>query len=147
MKNDEQMQVEQVQPQYNPTQYPPSQFQQPQYPRPQYKQNQYPPQQQYPQPRGHGNFLGRGKQGGGGGFSQGRGPVVCYNYGVPGNYTKDFPEPARTCSYCRQNHNVEKFPQLISRWQAWTLGLANLILNLAPNLVPNSPNQDANMNI
>ena len=68
--------------------------------------------------------------------------MVCYNCGVLGHYDRDFPEPMNTCSYCRQEHNVEQFPQLITRWQALTVGEANL----APNPTSNSPNPNANTN-
>ena len=69
--------------------------------------------------------------------------MVCYNCGVHGHFARDYPKPAKTCSYCKQEHNVEQCSQLIARWQAQTVGAANP----TPNPVSNAPNPNANANI
>ena len=69
--------------------------------------------------------------------------MVCYDYGVQGHYTRDCPKPAKACSYCKQEHNVEQCPKLIARWQAQTVGAPNPVRN--PML--NAPNPNANANI
>ena len=42
---------------------------------------------------------------------------------------------------------MKKFPQLIARWKARTVGVANPKPNPQPNPAPNAPNQNSNINI
>ena len=42
---------------------------------------------------------------------------------------------------------MEQFPQLITRWEAQTVGVVNPAPNPAPNPVPNAPSLNANVNI
>ena len=52
-----------------------------------------------------GGFRGRGR---GGGFSRGRGLIVCYKYGAIGHYARDCQNPTTTCKYCKSyDHTIE----------------------------------------
>ena len=63
---------------------------------------------------------------------------MCYNCGKMGHDTRDCLEPMKTCSYCKgQDNNVEKCPQLVTKWQARTITGPNPAQNLNPNPNPN----------
>ena len=85
---------------------------------------------------GGGNFWGYGQQQGGGGFGHGRGQVICYNCGQPGNFSHDSQSPSKMCTYCKSfYHTVEQCLQLIVKWKAQTIVNPNLVQN--QNLNPN----------
>ena len=52
----------------------------------------------------------------GGGFGRGRGPIVRYNCGSVGHYSRDFQNPTTTCKYCNSyDHTIEECPILIAK--------------------------------
>ena len=69
---------------------------------------------------GHGGYEKRGgykgRGGGRGTFGQGQGPIIYYNCGQQGHFTRDY--PTITCPYCKApNHAIEECLVLLGKIQ------------------------------